>query len=104
MESLGKFLPKSFIPLRDAIEQLGSKLVSGWSGDEQTAEIWEGPQSYSVLKEKENWLADRLGQICVEEWGEPFIQAASDYDPDPFDPNAFAISAKLVSRKEEIEE
>ena len=72
--ALGKFAPKGFISLRDAIEQIGSKLVSGWTGDEQV-----DAQSASVRRERDNWLADQIGQVCVEKWGNTFIQAASDY-------------------------
>jgi len=103
MGSLGKFLPKGFIPLRDAIEQLGSELVSGWTGDEQTAEVWEDAQSSSVWKETENWLADQIGQIFMEEWGTTFTQAASDYAQHPIERFSM-LELHLTLHKEEIED
>lgn len=103
MGSLSKFLPKGFIPLRDAIEQLGTKLVPGWTGDEQTAEIWEDALSSSVRKEKENWLADRIGQIFMEKWGTTFIQAASNYVQRPFE-GLSLLELNLKLHKEELED
>ncbi len=73
--ALGKFAPKGFISLRDAIEQLGARLVPGWTGDEQV-----DAKSASVRTERDNWIADQIGQISAEKWGGAFSQAVSDYD------------------------
>lgn len=73
------FIPKSHVPLKDAINNIGQSKFKNWSGDELSSEIWKTGWYYGLSNEQENYIADTIASNALKEWSEDWEQAAERF-------------------------
>ncbi len=73
------FIPKSHVPLQDAINKIGGLESDNWSGEEFNPENWNAGFSYGRFNEKEVHIADAIAEVALEQWGDSWVQAAERF-------------------------